>query len=294
MQVTLLKFLELVQRELEADDAKIEIGGREPEAGDLIWCTLPNGWRLVAAFAAPPRDRAGLRERLERLAGSFAGLLEQRGHDAPWPPSEPLMHRLDDELEALALRAGAVGAVVIDDTSPVLWGTSTPRRGGGDVETALMLAEWSLYARARGLDLVELVQLDEQALSARLEQAGLREPERQELVGHVSKLRQRGERSPAAWRRQLLVAEAIHRVRNAAAEGGAAPSRLMVQGESSGVLARGFANIYRLALAFDGPFSEIQADGALLHALPLIERLVLALPPVDPEPRARVLHLTRT
>jgi hypothetical protein len=33
---------------------------------------------------------------------------------------------------------------------------------------------------------------------------------------------------------------------------------------------------------FDGPFSELHAEGALIHALPAIERLVTSLPPRDP------------
>jgi hypothetical protein len=39
-----------------------------------------------------------------------------------------------------------------------------------------------------------------------------------------------------------------------------------------------------VALVFDGPLSEIVAVGALVHAMPVIERFVLALPPVDPGP----------
>ena len=44
---------------------------------------------------------------------------------------------------------------------------------------------------------------------------------------------------------------------------------------------------------FDGPFSELHAEAATLKALPMIERLVLALPPIDPGPRggARVIDL---
>ena len=290
MQGTLLRFLELVQREVEADDVRIEIGGRVPEADHLVWCPLPNGWRLVALFGARPLEQAAIRQRLEQLAESFSGVIEQRGHENVSLPAEPMTHRLDDELESLALRAGAVGAVVIDDTSPVLWGTSAPRRGGGDVDTALLLAGWVLHARKHDLDLLALVQLDEATLAAELDKARLADADRQQVASHVDKLRQRGERSAAAWRRQLLLAEAIHSVRHAG-DTEPAPGRLMVQGGGPGVLSRAFANIYRLVLAYEGPFSEIQADGALLHALPMIERLVLALPPVDPEPKARILRL---
>lgn len=49
-------------------------------------------------------------------------------------------------------------------------------------------------------------------------------------------------------------------------------------------VAHSFASIYLLVLAFDGPFDEVRAERALLESLPRIERLVLALPPLDPDP----------
>jgi hypothetical protein len=51
-----------------------------------------------------------------------------------------------------------------------------------------------------------------------------------------------------------------------------------------GFVARSFAAIYVLILAFRGPFDELRAKRAIVHALPIIERLVLALPPQDPAP----------
>jgi hypothetical protein len=47
-------------------------------------------------------------------------------------------------------------------------------------------------------------------------------------------------------------------------------------------LARPFSSIYVLALLFEGPVSEPVAIGAMVHALPVIEKLVLALPPSEP------------
>jgi hypothetical protein len=45
---------------------------------------------------------------------------------------------------------------------------------------------------------------------------------------------------------------------------------------------RAFAGIYRVILVYEGPFSELHAEGALVRALPVITRLVTALPPRDP------------
>jgi hypothetical protein len=45
-----------------------------------------------------------------------------------------------------------------------------------------------------------------------------------------------------------------------------------------------FAGIYLLVVVFDGTFDELRAERAILEALPRVERLVLALPPLDPSP----------
>jgi hypothetical protein len=47
-------------------------------------------------------------------------------------------------------------------------------------------------------------------------------------------------------------------------------------------VARSFAAIYVVVLVFDGPFEEMLARRSLQHALPTIERLVAALPPLEP------------
>jgi hypothetical protein len=50
------------------------------------------------------------------------------------------------------------------------------------------------------------------------------------------------------------------------------------------LVAHSFAGIYLLVLVFDAPFDELRAERATLDALPRVERLVLALPPHDPDP----------
>jgi len=50
------------------------------------------------------------------------------------------------------------------------------------------------------------------------------------------------------------------------------------------LLARSFAGIYLLVLVFEAPFDELRAERAMLESLPRIERLVLALPPLNPPP----------
>jgi hypothetical protein len=50
------------------------------------------------------------------------------------------------------------------------------------------------------------------------------------------------------------------------------------------LVAHSFAGIYLLVLIFDAPFDELRAERAVLDALGRVERLVLALPPHDPDP----------
>ena len=49
-------------------------------------------------------------------------------------------------------------------------------------------------------------------------------------------------------------------------------------------VAHSFASIYLLIVVYDQPFDELRAERAIVDSLPRIERLVLALPPLDPPP----------
>lgn len=59
---------------------------------------------------------------------------------------------------------------------------------------------------------------------------------------------------------------------------------LSVREDTFGYVVRSFAGIYVLGVVFDHAFDEIRGERALRDALPRVERLVLALPPLDPEP----------
>jgi len=110
----------------------------------------------------------------------------------------------------------------------------------------------------------------------------------------ITRLRTRyPEREESTWRRYLALAHSVAKGRERfAAAGHHFRGREMFRGEHSGWIVRPFATIYLLAVAVDGTLSELSADGAMLHALPAIERLVLSLPPRDPPPRGgRVFKL---
>lgn len=221
-QASLLRLLDLIRLRLDARDARVEIGGREPTDPRLLATSLGPHSRIVVVFDAPLTDaqRDGEREtsaraKLEALVAGFTGISESplAGEDAG-AHRVPASARLDAALERLREQAGAAVAVVVDRQSPVTWGSSLKNTSAA-----------------------------------------------------------------AAAEHHARVARATERLRAPALEG---QRRHLVNDEGFGLLARGFANLYWLALVFAAPFSELRADGALVHALPAIERLVLSLPPIDP------------
>jgi hypothetical protein len=62
-----------------------------------------------------------------------------------------------------------------------------------------------------------------------------------------------------------------------------------------GCVARSFAGIYILIVVFGDVYDELRVERTIGDALPRIERLVLALPPLDPKPapNAGVIALPR-
>lgn len=60
---------------------------------------------------------------------------------------------------------------------------------------------------------------------------------------------------------------------------------------SGGYLARSFATIYVLVVVFEGPIDELRAERAIREHLPAIERIIVSLPPRDPQGTAKVLSL---
>lgn len=149
---------------------------------------------------------------------------------------------LDEALARLVEAADAEVALVIDDRSPMIWGSSAPKD--------------------ERLDIAELL--------------ALRRP------------------GAGADAKTTRLSRAVARVRRHSASTRTERWSEAMQEAGFGYLARSFASIYRAVLVFEGPFSELHVDAAILHALPGLERLVLALPPVDPGPSGgRVLALVR-
>lgn len=278
-----LRFLEIVRRELGADDARFEIGGREP-GEDVVWCAMEPRRLVLTYDGALPESVAALRERLRTFVRAFPTTLEPRESQRPRRSLDP-QRALDDALEILAQQSGAARAFVIDEGSPVLWGSSEPERGPEDVDDARLAAEGAALASAMGLDLApHLAGESREAL-----------PE--ELLRVVSQVREAAKdhaRSATEWRHALrsfvaitALRESVHRDPNA--------TRLVVHEPDCALLARGFGGIYWMVLVFErAGFSELHAEAAMIHASPWIEKLVTALPPIDPGPgRGQVARLRR-
>jgi len=275
------RVLGLVRQEMGSGDARLEIGGKPPEAPEAVFVNVPGGWRLVTVFDAPPEDRTRMEHRLKQLATAFF----DAGLSLPAPSADAEMRlaqrRLDDELAALAGRTSALGANVIDMQSPVLWGCSESRHTGEDLESFLVTAEVDTAARAHGVDLAVVGGLGEADRATTLD----------ELTGE---LRRRAERLVArlsdrplrSRRNYLLHAQVLADVRRwiQRLNGEESSVRRLVHLEGFGYFARSFAGIYVLVLYFPGPFSELHVEGTALHYLPVIERHVLGLPPIDPNP----------
>jgi hypothetical protein len=282
----LRRFLDLVLRELGCDDARFEFGGNSSPQPTRVIAEMPGGWRVATLWTTPPIDPAAVQAKLDALVEAFSGVAEQLRIRSP-RPSHLMTRELDDALALLAEKADALRAVVIDEDSPVLWGTSEPTPGPEDVEVAMWIGELADSAAAAGLDMVELVQLDEHALRERI---GSLEPRklRERLLRKLPLIRQLGtHRDVDGWLAHFATCRAIAAVRRA-------PEHHEVMDDNLGWLARDFGGIYHVILVYGGTFSELGAARVMVRALPVIEKLVMSLPPIDPTPiGARVLAFKR-
>ena len=223
-------FLALLQKELRADDAYLQLGGKAMDGEGRLFHALGDATSVVVAFAEPPSDAAAVRARLAALSMTFRKTLDSAvaGAARPRQAMDFARQRLDEELSGLSERAGAVRAFVFDVDSPVIWGASSaPQQAASDPQ---------------------LVERAAQALRQRSD-------ELKQAHGHTLR---------------LTLDDGVE------------------------ALVRPFAGIYVLALLFRDPLSEPIALGAVLHAVGFVERLVLALPPIDPGPGAKVVRLHGT
>lgn len=288
----LQRLLDLIKRELGAREARVEFGGEAPYGPESVWAPLPGGWRLVAHFDNPGIDTKRVGVKLKQMAESFFDLQLKAPEPSPEGYKTWTTRRLDDELYGLAARTGAIIACIIDFQSPVVWGQSEPRHGSENVTAALEISKLVASAQGHGLSVEELCEASEEDVRTRIARSDLPESQRSSLRHEVVRLKGL---APNRRRSELLAYRAIALLRGTPSVEAPPPSghfRQVCHETGFGFLARSFASIYILVLVFDDNYSELHAEAALLHSLPVIERLVLALPPIEPPPKGgRVVKL---
>lgn len=308
------RFLTLAQRELSADDVRLLAAGETPpEAENVVLARLADGQHVVASFASPPKDVDVLTRRLAMLASTFADALaaptSERMKSRP-----PVVISLHEELKALALRAQAHDVVVIDGDSPVVWGcasiSSSPSARNEmllrDVSDRELSAhdEPSSPAGVAGLHAVPAADdsgplQDPTAPTGMLRMAPPPAESAPMLGGlgdHLhAQLHDHGHDHEASHGLSAHdEADEPEITRRAIGSIRALPSLDLlhkgkhlrhVSRDESYYLVLSFSSIYLLCLVFDGDFDELRAERAAQESLPRIERLVLALPPLDPDPQ---------
>lgn len=288
-----LKLLDLVCHKLGAADARIEIGGKPPEDARLVWAVLEDGRRLVVVFVAAPAQRADAEARLAGLLESFRGTLDIPTE--PPPRSNTALHReLDHALANLAERTGAETVWIIDEQSPVVWGSSEPHEDDLDVDALVLAARADLLLSETKLSWSELLAAASAESHQRVEQSGLTGVALRTVQEELSELRGLAEHGGlSAAGRRLRSARAVVEIRERAAR-----ERDLVRTELRGPIqcfAHSIAQQYQLVLVFAETYSPLHAAGNVQRALPYIEHLLLSLPPVDPSAgaaaRANVVRL---
>ncbi len=272
------RFVLLAKRELQADDVRLHASGEAtPEAPNVLVARLADGRHVIASFADAPKDREALERRLAMLASTFEDALASQ-------PSERLRVRprpattLHEELKALAVRANAIDVVVIDTDSPVVWGrASAPAQPRAHSDLILReVSDHELSARVDMRDADESGPLHDFSSVTTERRLGPIPAESAQFVSEIDDGPEESEatRLAVAVVRRLPGLDGLHKGRHLR----------HVERESSFLLALSFSGIYILCLVFEGDFDELRAERAAAESLPRIERLVLALPPLDPDP----------
>jgi hypothetical protein len=272
------RFVGLILRDLKAAHVRfLPAHTPPPQADNALVARLPDGRLVVATFAAMPAERDALARRLEMLASSFAVASVFEGEQRA--KTERLPRSLHEELRALAARAHAQDAVVVDSQSPIVWGSASTlarqgaRREPGD--SAVPGFSSPVLTKERpSHDWEE----DSAALADGAQDAGI-DPDIVALSARaIEWFHQKSQSMPPSAQPHALQSSS-HRGRNAAFLG--VTSHMTDDG---GYVASGFSGIYALILVYHAPFDEMRAHRALGESLARIERLVMALPPFDPDP----------
>jgi hypothetical protein len=258
------RFVALVLRDLKADHVRF-LPAHTPltDAENTLSARLPDGRTVVVTFAEKPDDRDALSRRLGMLAQSFAQSFVAEGEARVSQSAHP--RSLHEELRALAARAIAKDALVIDAHSPVVWGSASGLAAQTQAELEEVPHDVSAPVLASGPSSHDWSE----------ESGPLPDDPDTELSVR------------AATAVRALVDE--NHVKNGKPFGHTFAS------DELGYVAHGFSGIYILILVYPTLFDEMRAHRSISESMARIERLVMALPPLDPTPStgAGVVRLRR-
>jgi hypothetical protein len=255
------RFIALVCRELGAESARVlepdPTGEGEAEPGDgagagegetVLRSSMGGGCTVEVVFAAPPADRDAKKRRLEMLVAAFDAVVVEEHHTRRVRPSPAT--KLRDELDGLCARAGALNVIVVDANSPVVWGAAHPT---GIVEVPPLPSSPNLAGVVVAAS---------------------------EASGEV------GATDPAVAAASRKALRAVRAQPEIAALRKGKHLRYVQRSGDGPLVAHAFASIYLLIVVFEPNkvFDELRAERAIVESLPRVERLVMALPPHDPEP----------
>lgn len=286
------RFSQLVLRELGATTVSVKEAGEN--AGEGLCYVLPSGRQVCVTFAHPPSNEDVLRRRLEMLATTFVDAIDAPNRRPSMRAIPP--RSLNEELRALAQRAMAVDAVVIDANSPVVWGQAHaeretvresffPPRGSQTSERDSVPPPPDSMESLRappppGGELISL-------FGPRTSSANEGTPPQETTLPTVSADEMLDGEASNDSASPPFTQEVLRRVRALPELAGLHRGHHLrrTSGDADlGYALLSFAGIYILVLVYSAPFDASRAEHAMNEALPTIERLVLALPPQDPSP----------
>lgn len=269
------RFVTLVCRELGATDVRV-VEADAPEPGErVVSGRLHDGRRVDVTLEAVASDRAASLRRLQMLISAFESALVVSNEPEEQRRQPPAIS-LQEELRALTTRAGAIDALVIDAHSPVVWASAQGWAMRPPVDEQVRHAIEILQQSRR--DLIDALRADmdddEQGIANDAEQPSQKEPAEAQAAF--------GRHGPGAASQRAI--DDVRSLSSLPSLRRGAHLAHMVRDDAFGYLARSFAGIYVLVVVFDHMFDELRAERAVRDSLPRVERLVLALPPLDPQP----------
>jgi len=272
------RFAKLALRELDATTVVVA-RAEDPEPTALVVLSAPlrDGRRIDVTFDHAVDDRDAVLRRLKMLIDAFESALSEPKEERRKQPA----FSLQEELRALAARAQADDARVIDAHSPVTWASAHGFAAPEALRKAVAILEMS---RRELID-----EIRDELGDAPSDEP----PDGDGKLAEKPAEKPENPRDSGSEKLALRAVAAVRKLPEIASLRRGGHLAHVVREESFGFLARSFAGIYVIVVVFDHAFDEIRAERAVRDSLPRIEQLVLALPPMDPQPLGGVVAMRK-